>query len=588
MLTEWFGLRPGGDRPGVDARHEHAVERRLSAARAVLAVASLGALVVEHRSRIDPIGAGVLAAFALYSAYLAAAIHGRKVEERPPVLLLHGADFAWTTAVLVSNGGVNGPFLGYYLFLLLAAGFRFGLLETAITGVAAVVATVADAGSRAWLVASPEVDWHVVAIDAVYLLVGAGLIGFLAEDERRHREQTWATAEILGRIRPHQGLVASVQNVLDSLLRQLCARRAMLAIADADSDAVFLWEAQAGEHGARASIRLRREIRGACGTWLFEVPRRAEAWRAIRRRHAAGESPVAAIDTSGERFAARVNITPLLAVPFEWSEVLCITSVAGEGWQGRLFLFDPALWRPGEHKLRFLQVVLGQVGPALFNLYLQRRLGSRSGALERADISRQLHDGVIQSLIGIEMQMDVLRRQAGTGACATAADLGTIQDVLSDEILNLRDLMQVLKPADVGPAQLAEHLAAEVAHFRNRTHIDARVSCPEEEVDLTPRVCREVAAIVREALANVRKHSAATTVMVRLSRADNGWLLTVDDNGRGFGFDGTLDAAQLEARHLSPVIIGERVRAIGGRLTVSSQPGAGSRLDVSIPGRHHA
>ncbi len=490
--------------------------------------------------------------------------------------------------MFASNGGVNGPFLGYFLFPLLAAGFRFGLLETAISGGAASVATVADAGVRTWLAMGPAVDWHVVAIDVVYLVVGTGLVGYLAEDERRHREQTWATAEILGRIRPHQGLVASVQNVLDCLLRQLSAPRAMLVIADSDSDRVFLWEALAGERGARAAIRLRQDTRIACGTWLFEVPPRAEGWRAVRRRYEAGDARVTALDASGECFTTRVDLVPLLRAPFDWHEVLCLTSMAGEGWQGRLFLFDPGVWRPGEDNLRFLQVVLGQVGPALFNLYLQRRLGSRSGALERADISRQLHDGVIQSLIGIEMQIDVLRRQAGTGACATSADLSGIQAVLTDEILNLRDLMQVLKPADVGPDRLAEHLAAEIAHFRNRTHIEARLSCPEEDIDLTPRVCREVAAIVREALANVRKHSGATTVMVRLSRQDDGWLLSVDDNGRGFGFDGTLDAAQLDARHISPVIIGERVRAVGGRLTVSSQPGAGSRLDITIPGRHHA
>jgi signal transduction histidine kinase len=587
MLGEWFRSRSGGARPGVNERHARAVERRLSAARVVLAVASLVALLAEHRSGIDLLGAGVLGAFALYSALLAFELARQKGDDDPRSNVLHAADLAWTMAVFSANGGVNGPFLGYFLFLLLASGYRFGLLETVMTGGAGILATVGDPVLRAWF-AGAVIDWHVVAIDAVYLAVGTGLVGYLAEDERRHREQTWAASEILGRIRPHQGLVASMQNVLDSLLRQLSAPRAMLVIADADSDRVFLWHAQAGEHGGRTAIRLRQETRGACGTWLFDVPPRAEGWRAVRRLHAAGDTRVAALDASGERFTAPVNLAPLFAAPFDWQQVLCLTSMAGEGWQGRLFVFDPRVWRPGEHNLRFLQVVLGQVGPALFNLYLQRRLGSRSGALERADIARQLHDGVIQSLIGIEMQIDVLRRQAGTGSCATADDLTGIQGVLEEEILNLRDLMQVLKPADVGPDRLVEHLTGEIAHFRSRTHIDARLSCAEEEIDLTPRACREVAAIVREALANVRKHAGATTVLVRFSRSGGGWLLTVDDNGRGFGFEGTLDGPQLEARHLAPVIIGERVRAIGGRLAVSSRPGTGSRLDISIPGRHHA
>lgn len=587
MLTEWLGIQAlSGARPGVNVRHACLVERRLSVARLVLAFASLAAVMVEHRLNAPAVGAATLAAFAIYSAVLAFELSRWRDDGAPRVLVLHAADLGWVVAVFSSNGGLEGPFLGYFLFLLLASGFRFGLVETAITGGVSMLVTAFDTALRAR--AGAAVDWHVAAIDAVYIAIATGLVGYLAEDERRHGEQTWATAEILGRVRPHQGLVASVQNVLDSLLRQLAAPRAMLVIADDDSDRVFLWEAVAPEPGARAAIRLRQQTRDACGTWLFEAPPRAQGWQALRRRQEAGDRRVAAVLASGERFSARVDLTPLLGVPFGWQQVLCLTSMAGEGWRGRLFLFDPRFWRPRGDNLRFLQTVLGQVGPALFNLYLQRRLVSRSGALERADIARQLHDGVIQSLIGIEMQIEVLRRQAGSGACAATTDLAAIQGILADEILNLRDLMHVLKPTDVGPDQLVEHLAGEVAHFRNRTHIDARLSCAEDEIDLTPRACREVAAIVREALANVRKHSGATTVIVRLSRQDGGWLLTVDDNGRGFGFDGSLDTPQLEARHLAPVIIGERVRAIGGRLAVSSRPGAGSRLDISIPGRHHA
>ena len=88
--------------------------------------------------------------------------------------------------------------------------------------------------------------------------------------------------------------------------------------------------------------------------------------------------------------------------------------------------------------------------------------------------------------------------------------------MLSQEILSVRDLMQLLKPADVEARRLVEHLADTVERFRHRTGIDARLACDADEIDLSPRVCREVAGIVQEALANVRKHSGATNVVVRL------------------------------------------------------------------------
>ena len=67
-----------------------------------------------------------------------------------------------------------------------------------------------------------------------------------------------------------------------------------------------------------------------------------------------------------------------------------------------------------EEELRFLQELVRQVGPAVYNVYLLRRLRLRAGALERARFAREFHDGAVQSLIAVEMQVDVLRRQSAT------------------------------------------------------------------------------------------------------------------------------------------------------------------------------
>ncbi len=70
------------------------------------------------------------------------------------------------------------------------------------------------------------------------------------------------------------------------------------------------------------------------------------------------------------------------------------------------------LGRNRERELRFAQNALRQVAPALYSIYLFRRLRSRAGAMERARVARELHDTAIQSLISIEMQVDVLRRRS--------------------------------------------------------------------------------------------------------------------------------------------------------------------------------
>ena len=70
---------------------------------------------------------------------------------------------------------------------------------------------------------------------------------------------------------------------------------------------------------------------------------------------------------------------------------------------------------------------------------------------------------------------------------------------------------------------------------------------------------------------------------VRFEQQDGYWLLSVDDDGRGFPFDGRLDLAEPDASGRGPSIIKERVHAIGAQLVVQSTPGSGSRLEVHIP-----
>jgi signal transduction histidine kinase len=153
--------------------------------------------------------------------------------------------------------------------------------------------------------------------------------------------------------------------------------------------------------------------------------------------------------------------------------------------------------------------------------------------------------------------------------------------------MNVRDLMHMLRPIEVEAGRLVEHLADAVNRFQQHTGIQAQLTCGTDELDLSPRVCREVAGIVQEALANVRKHSGATRVLVRLTPCGGTWQLAIDDNGRGFDFEGTLDHEALEAQRRGPLIIKERVRSIGGRLAIHSQPGFGTRLEVTIPRKHH-
>jgi signal transduction histidine kinase len=260
--------------------------------------------------------------------------------------------------------------------------------------------------------------------------------------------------------------------------------------------------------------------------------------------------------------------------------VMAVSLTFREEWEDRVYLFDPE--KAGARELRLLQAFVRHAGPTLYNVYLLGRLRARVRTVERARVARDLHDGVIQSLIGVEMEVEALRRETGPAPARLAARLAEVQQVLRGEVAGLRELMLRMKPLYLDPHRLPEYLVDLVDRFRRETGIAAHFSCELDEVALRPRVCTELARIVQEALANVRKHSGARNVLVRFDGAPAQWKLSVDDDGCGFRFAGRLSLAELDAGRLGPMVIKERVRSIGGQLTIESGP-TGSRLEITLP-----
>ncbi len=131
-------------------------------------------------------------------------------------------------------------------------------------------------------------------------------------------------------------------------------------------------------------------------------------------------------------------------------------------------------------------------------------------------------------------------------------------------------------------------LADTVERFQRETGISARFTSDTKEVDAPAAVCRELARIVQEALVNVRKHSKAHSVFVVLKAHDGVCQIVIQDDGQGFDFSGRMSYAELEQARKGPAVIKERVRSIGGDLTIESAPGQGARLEVTFAERQQA
>jgi signal transduction histidine kinase len=520
-------------------------------------------------------------------------------------VLLHVVDIVLISLITASTGGVQSTFLGLYLFVLLAAACKWGFngaLLTAGVCVAFLFSNLALLAS--WLGGAPHsmvegsTFLATMALSAG-LVSSACLLGLLVEREQRRYGDGVAIARLVRGVIPEPSFKEALGNTLKSVREFFDADQVRLVLQELRGEKSFAWDVD------RQTGKIQEGIRSWKLTETVRQERFAMAPVGVQRGLGLGRTGLAGgnqqIDTCdglASGLARRshrakfddgfddLHIVSEEHSPFvgSWSMLATSFSFAGK-WLGRLTVYNPRRGRSARAGLQFLETLVREVGPAMLNKFTVGRLRSRAQARERVRLVQELHDGIVQSLIGLEMQIDHLRR-VHTAACNPASlleELRRLQTLLHDEIASVREEMQRIKPLQVDPGRLLEYLARTVERFQRDQGINARFVAEDQEVSLSPAVCTELARIVQEALVNVRKHSGARNVLVSFGRENGHYRLFVEDDGRGFGFTGHKSSAELDASAYCPAIVRERVRAIGGELMIESNQSSGARLEILVP-----
>jgi len=503
-------------------------------------------------------------------------------EITPRTLLgVHAVDIVWAAIIGIFAVGAEGPFFLYLIFALLAAALRWGMRETALTTVALVAAMALDSVARAhisWLEFLGQPSPENFVLRTIYLLIFAFLIGYIAEAEKRGAAEALSISSLSSKVRVEAGLKGTVQVVMHEMLTLFGGKELLVITREAQGQLVMLWRTEKRDDGAVFTWRQLDETEQQEYLCVMGEDSAGAAWR-DRNTTSTITLDKNGMRTQGEqcylaaRFVAEHPFRLLIA---------CAISAAPDV-SARLLLFEPRLGGRPETQLRFLQDLANLVAPSVYNVYLLRRLRSRAAAVERARVSRELHDGVVQSLHAIAFRLYALRTRPGSSAEEREQELIEVQQLVQNEAANVRDLIHQLEPIEFDPRHLVEFLSGMVTRYRQDTGIGAQFVCDSPEISLPPATCREIAGIVREALANVRRHSSAQHALVRLSRQHGGWMLTIEDDGRGFEFSGRFTQAQLEENRRGPLVIQQRVRALDGELTIVSKAGHGARLEIKIP-----
>jgi signal transduction histidine kinase len=587
-----MGSFPSLRRQWIAASESQRIERILAATRALLALASLFVIWIDPTEprQYSTIVYGLLALFVFEAVGVLALVRTRRTSSPTFRLAVHSIDVLWPALIAIFTAGPNSPFYLFYTFVLLEAAYRWGLQATLLT---ALISTGLFMSQSFFTLAKGltfpglfrgAYDLNSFVMRGVYLLIMGYLLGYLGEEEKQLREETAAIARVMTKAHAEAGVRGTLEAIFEEILRLFRTSRGALAVLDHNSGRAYVWHVVQAGPGRKVSLST-SELRPQEGEKsVFETP--CHVWYATRNPKSADprQYEVYALDDEGRRLFDETWSPPSAIVGGqEVHKFLGARTVYADEWSSVMLLFAPRLQSTPEAAVRFLRTLVLQVSPAIHTAFLTTRLRTRAGALERARVARELHDGVIQSLIGLELEVDVLRRQPDASTVTIVDRLSHIQRILRMEVLNLRELMQHMKPIDIRPTQLLDFLVMLVDKFQRDTGISSRFVSTLQEISLPPRVCNQLARIVQEGLVNTRKHSGARKVLVQLGQHDGRLSLVIDDDGCGFDFSGRLTLAELDAIRKGPLVIKERVRAIGGELVVESVPGKGARVEVSLP-----
>jgi signal transduction histidine kinase len=259
-------------------------------------------------------------------------------------------------------------------------------------------------------------------------------------------------------------------------------------------------------------------------------------------------------------------------------------------WSGLAAVINNRDGKWGKAPLHFLQRSVKHLIPAIYSIDLNDRLRSEAGAAERARLGRELHDGVVQSLFGLEMQAYLLRNTARDYP-SIGDELQQMQTTIHEQLQELREMVQRSRTIEVTSDRLLDFLSSATSKFANDTYISAHFESNVPSgtaIDLSEGNCRELARIAHEAMVNVRKHSRAKAMLIRLMDQPESVRLTLEDDGRGFGFQGRLNLSELDAAQAGPAVIKDCVRALGAELYIESHSWKGTFIEVVVPKEVHA
>ena len=505
---------------------------------------------------------GAAGLFVLYGALILA--YRSRAQVRNLALAIQFVDLILAVALVALSGagGVAFPLLFFY-FLLIESVLLHGAREVL------AVTTLSLFFYTAWITGGPTTTFRFdYGSFAFLLVVGAAMVYYFSDQiHRKERRIASILREAVGENEAE--MVRAVEAALEQLAEWRNCSRAILAFWDKTLE----YDAICQYPPTRSPTE--------------DPPERFEAgreWASLRaKRLDLYVNSGSMVGRDGKPATRDFDVHPYLIQKFEIYNALGCGLLDGEQAIGRLLLINSVspVRRSDWKRLRDVAPYFREV---VRHLLVVKNTEHEAYERERGRISQDLHDGPLQSIISFEMRLEIIRKLLQRDVKVGTLDLESLQQFSRNLVAEMRAFVHRARPLENTDASLMASTRRLVEGFQRESGVSVTVAGGENgDFNLPGKLGGEILQVLREALHNVYKHAEATHVVLSFEKRGADLHIGVDDNGRGFFFSGSYSLEELDLLRIGPRSIKQRVRALGGDLTLESNPGHGSNMRIAIP-----
>lgn len=367
-----------------------------------------------------------------------------------------------------------------------------------------------------------------------------------------------------------------IQSIFNQAFQLFSPGLIQLVVEESTSGRTFLWQSELQKEGY--SVVNSEEFDHSSADPYLQVIPNGDWILQIRDT----KKPLRIYSPNGKKQTTITETPEALLESFRAHKVVLSVVVGlGDEWQGRFVVCDPNTELSAPANLDILRQFGKTMARSIHAAHLCLRACREAAAEERSRLARELHDGTIQSLLGVELRLESLRRNM-TPLPEIQKDIAEVQGILKREATDLRKMVNETRRRALRPERLLEFLSDLLERFQRDTGVITRFFADLQNDPMPSRICHEIARMAEEGITNARKYAKASTITVRVGSVGDAWLLVMVDDGIGFDFSGTWSLEKLVTAGLGPRVIRERVQSLGGNLIIESTP-TGARIEISIP-----